>query len=247
MSCGVSWRLGIVASTDDTSSMNFAKRRELASRLLDGYVHGPAAATAATTRALAKVASAQTVVLVEGISDQIAVETLARRRDRDLDAEGVVVLPIGGAHAIARYLALLGPDGAGLRLTGLCDLAEEDVFRRGLVGAGLGSPETQDDLEGLGFYVCVEDLEDELIRSIGVAQVEVLIGSQGDLGSFRSLQRQPQWRGQPARAQLRRFLAAGSRRKLRYARLLAGAVALDRLPHPLDAVLTVALGNGQPC
>src|SRR6185437_10607622 len=159
MSCGVSWRLGIVASTDDTSSMNFAKRRELASRLLDGYVHGPAAATAATTRALAKVATAQNVVLVEGISDQIAVETLARRRDRDLDAEGVVVLPIGGAHAIARYLALLGPDGAGL-----------------------GSPETQDDLEGLGFYVCVEDLEDELIRSIGVAQVEVLIDSQGDLG-----------------------------------------------------------------
>ncbi|HET7012513.1 MAG TPA: ATP-dependent endonuclease [Streptosporangiaceae bacterium] len=236
-----------MASTDDTSSMNFAKRRELASRLLDGYVHGPAAATAATTRALAKVASAQTVVLVEGISDQIAVETLARRRDRDLDAEGVVVLPIGGAHAIARYLALLGRDGAGLRLTGLCDLAEEEVFRRGLAGAGLGSPATRDDLGRLGFYVCVEDLEDELIRSIGVAQVEVLIDSQGDLGSFRSLQRQPQWRGQPARAQLRRFLAAGSRRKLRYARLLVGAVALDRLPHPLDAVLTVALGDGQRC
>jgi hypothetical protein len=257
MCCGVLWRLGIVASTDETSSMNFAKRRELASRLLDGYVHGPAAATVATTRALAKVATARTVVLVEGISDQIAVETLAGRRGRDLDVEGVVVLPIGGAHAIGRYLTLLGPGGAGLRLTGLCDLAEEDVFRRGLgasglgasgLGAsGLGSPRTREDLERLGFYVCVEDLEDELIRAIGLSEVEALIDSQGDLGSFRSLQRQPQWRGRPARAQLRRFLAAGSRRKLRYARLLVGAVTLDRLPRPLDAVVTVALADGQPC
>src|SRR5262249_30878598 len=136
--------------------MNFIRRRELANRLLDGYVHGPAAATAATTRALAKVPNARTVVLVEGISDQIAIETLADRRDRDLDAEGVVVLPIGGAHAISRYLTLLGPAGADLRLTGLCDLAEEQVFRRGLAttglgDAGLGLPETRDDLERLGF------------------------------------------------------------------------------------------------
>ena len=92
-------------------------------------------------------------------------------------------------------------------------------------------------MEQLGFYVCVEDLEDELIRAIGPAQVETLIASQGDLGSFRSLQRQPEWRGRAAPAQLRRFLASGSRRKLRYARLLAGAVDSDRLPHPLDGVL----------
>ena len=65
-----------------------------------------------------------------------------------------------------------------------------------------------------------------------------LIDSQGDLGSLRSLQRQPQWRGQQAGAQLRRFLGSGARRKLRYARLLVGAVDLDRLPHPLEAVLT---------
>jgi|SRR5579863_2852389 len=221
--------------------MNFTRRRELASRLLEGYVHGPAAATAATTRALAKLPAARTVILVEGISDQIAVDTLAGRRERDLDAVGVLVLPIGGAHAIGRYLTQLGPAGAGLRLFGLCDLGEENVFQRGLASAGIGSPATRADLERLGFYVCVEDLEDELIRAIGVVEVQELIDSQGDLGSFRSLQRQPQWRGQPARAQLRRFLAAGSRRKLRYARLLVGAVALDRLPRPLDAVLTAAV------
>ncbi len=216
--------------------MDITRRRELANRLLEGYVHGPAAATEATARALTKVAAAEAVVLVEGISDQIAVETLAARRGRDLGAERVVVLPIGGAHAFTRYLTQLGPAGAGLRLAGLCDIGEENVVRRGLANAGIGSPRTRADMERLGFYVCVEDLEDELIRAIGAAQVEELIDSQGDLGSFRSLQRQPEWRGQPAVAQLRRFLGSGARRKLRYARLLAGAVDLDRLPHPLEAI-----------
>ncbi len=133
-----------------------------------------------------------------------------------------------------------GPAGAGLRLTGLCDLGEENVFRRGLARAAIGTPRTRDDMERLGFYVCVEDLEDELIRAIGAGRAEMLMDSQGDLGSFRSLQRQPHWRGQPAQAQLRRFLGSGARRKLRYARLLAGAVDLDRLPHPLDALLSAS-------
>ncbi len=218
--------------------MDITRRRELAGRLLDGYVHGPEAATEATVRALAKVAAAQAVVLVEGISDQIAVETAAVRHGRDLGAQRVVVLPMGGAHAFARYLTQLGPAGAGLRLAGLCDVGEEDVVRRGLASAGIGSPRTRAGLERLGFYVCVEDLEDELIRAVGAARVEELVDSQGDLGSLRSLQRQLEWRGQPAGAQLRRFLGSGATRKLRYARLLTGAVDLDRLPHPLEAVLT---------
>jgi OLD-like protein len=220
--------------------MDITRRRELANRLLDGYVHGPAAATEATARALAKVAAAEAVVLVEGISDQIAVETLAPRRGRDLGAERVVVVPVGGAHAMTRYLRLFGPGGAGLRLAGLCDAGEENVVRRALASAGIGSPRTRAGLERLGFYVCVEDLEDELLRAIGAARVEELIDSQGDLGSFRSLQRQPGWRGQPTGAQLRRFFGSGARRKSRYARLLAWAVDLDRLPYPLEAMLTRA-------
>jgi hypothetical protein len=217
--------------------MDITRRRELATRLLDGYVHGPAAATEATARALAKAAAAEAVMLVEGVSDQIAVETLAVRLGRDLGADGIVVLPVGGAHAVRRYLTQFGPAGVGLRLAGLCDLAEENIFRRGLAHAGLGSPRTRDDMERLGFYVCVDDLEDELIRAVGAARVEALIESQGDLGSFRSLQRQPQWRSQLTDPQLRRFLGSGATRKLRYARLLVGAVDLDRLPHPLEAVL----------
>jgi Overcoming lysogenization defect protein-like, TOPRIM domain len=223
--------------------VHIARRRDLASELLDGYVYGPAAATEATARALAKAQTAIAVMLVEGISDQMAIETLAVRRGRDLAAEGVVVVPVGGAHAVTRYLSMFGPAGAGLELSGLCDLGEEHVFRRGLNRAGIGAPRTRQDMERLGFYVCVEDLEDELIRAIGDVGVEALIESQGDLGSLRSLQRQPPWRGQPTRAQLRRFLSSGSTRKLRYALLLAGAVDLQWLPHPLDALLATPHGS----
>ena len=92
-------------------------------------------------------------------------------------------------------------------------------------------------MELLGFHVCVRDLEEELIRGVGAAKVEKLFDSQGDLGSFRTLQMQPGWRGRNVEAQMRRFLGSGARRKLRYARLLVESVDPDRVPHPLDAVL----------
>jgi hypothetical protein len=203
---------------------------------IGGYVSGPAAATEATAVALAKTAGARAIVLVEGISDQIALETLAVRRGRDLAAEGVVILPTGGAHGVTRYLRRFGPQGACVRLAGLCDAAEEGTLRRGLAAAGVGLP-CHEDVERLGFHVCVEDLEDELIRAAGAALVEDVFDAQGDLRSFRRMQRQPAWRGKTREEQLRRFLGAGSRRKLRYAGLLVEAVSPDRIPRPLDAVL----------
>ncbi|MFY1672316.1 TOPRIM nucleotidyl transferase/hydrolase domain-containing protein [Plantactinospora sp. WMMB334] len=213
------------------------RRRERAVRALDGYASGPDAPILATARALARLDDADAVVLVEGISDQIAVETAAVGRGRDLDAERIVVVPIGGAHAIGRFLTGLGPLGGRVRLAGLCDRREEELFRRGLA-ARLGASAPFGGMEYLGFHVCVDDLEDELIRAVGAAAVEVLFDAEGDLGSFRSLQAQPAWRGRPLDAQMRRFLGSGSRRKLRYARLLVEtAVGRDGLPRPLDALL----------
>jgi hypothetical protein len=206
-------------------------------QLLAGYVSGPAAATDATAAALPRAAAARAVVLVEGISDQIAVETLAFRRRRDLAAEGIVVLPVGGAHAITRYLRLFGPEGTGARLAGLCDAAEEHIVRRGLAAAGLGAAGSRAELERLGFSVCVADLEDELIRAAGIALAAEVLAAHGDLGAFRTIQRQPAWRGKDEAAQLRRFLGAGAQRKLRYARLLTEAIDPDRMPRPLEAVL----------
>jgi hypothetical protein len=206
-------------------------------QLLAGYVTGPRAATDATAAALPRAAAARAVVLVEGISDQIAVETLASRHRRDLAAEGIVVLPVGGAHGVTRYLRLFGPEGTGARLAGLCDEAEEHIVRRGLAAAGLGAAGSRAELERLGFSVCVADLEDELIRAAGTALASEVLAAHGDLAAFRTMQRQPAWRGKDEAAQLRRFLGAGGQRKLRYARLLTEAIDPDRIPRPLEAVL----------
>jgi hypothetical protein len=191
----------------------------------------------ATRRALARVGDARAIVLVEGISDQIALETLAARRGRDLEGEGVAIVPIGGAQAIGRFLARFASHSSGTRLAGLCDAGEEEVFRRSLERAGFGSPLGRPDLERLGFHVCVADLEDELIRALGPAAVEAVLDSHGDLGSFRTFQKQPAWRGQGVDAQLRRFMGSADRRKLRYARLLVEALDLAHVPRPLDHVL----------
>ena len=165
------------------------------------------------------------VVLVEGTSDQAALEALAERRGRDLAAEGVSVVPIGGAHAIGRYL-------------GLYDAGEEHAVRRALEGVGLGPARTRADLTRLGFFVCERDLEDELIRALGAAKVEELVEAQGDLGSFRTLQKQPEWRGRPVAEQLHRFFGSGGSRKIRYAPLLVDALDLARVPRALAGVLT---------
>jgi hypothetical protein len=176
----------------------------------------------------------RTVVLVEGISDQRALQALAARRDRDLDAESISVVPIGGAQAIGRFLELLGPRGLDLRVAGLCDAAEEGDFRRGLERAGFGSDLTRDDMERLGFYVCVEDLEDELIRAVGPAALQPLVDATGHRERFRRFQKQPAWRERTTEEQLRSFVR---NRKLDYVAALVGALDLTRVPRPLHRVL----------
>jgi hypothetical protein len=180
---------------------------------------------------------ADAVVLVEGVSDQGALEALAERRGRNLEAEGVSIVSIGGAQAIGKFLQKFGPQGLDVRLAGLYDAAEEGEFRRGLERAGLGSGLTRGDMERLGFFGCDADLEDELIRALGAASVEEIVDAQGELGSFRTLQKQAAWRGRPTEEQLRRFMGSGGRRKIRYGRLLVEALDLTRVPRPLDLVL----------
>ena len=178
-----------------------------------------------------------TVVLVEGVSDQRAVETLAARRNRDLHAEGVAVVPMGGATNIAHFADLYGPAGANLRLAGLCDAAQAPGFGRGLERAGLGSALTRADLERLGFFVCDADLEDELIRALGAAAAEQVIEQHGEIASLRILQNQPAHRGRAHDQQLHRFLGTRSGRKAQYAALLVEALDPAGVPAPLDRLL----------
>jgi hypothetical protein len=147
-------------------------------------------------------------------------------------------VPMGGATNIGHFLALFGPGGFGVQLAGLCDEAEEDAFRRGLERAGLGSGLTRGGLARLGFYVCVADLEDELIRILGAVAVEQLIEAEGEGGPFRTFCRQPAQRGRARTQQLRRFLGTRSGRKIRYGQVLAGALDPGRVPDPLSGVLS---------
>jgi hypothetical protein len=192
--------------------------------------------TSAATKVLASV-NVRTVVLVEGASDRAALETLAARRARDLDAERVCVVPLGGAMNISRVLDLLGPRGLDVRLAGLCDAGEERYFQRALQRAGMGGNLNRARMEALGFYVCVDDLEDELIRCLGAAFVKRVIDAEGDLPALHTFQRQPAQRGRTVEQQLRRFLGTISGRKIQYARSIVDDLDLAQVPRPLDHLL----------
>jgi hypothetical protein len=182
------------------------------------------------------------VILVEGRSDQAALEALARRRGQALNAGGISIAAMGGATNIERFLDRFGPNGLDVRLAGLCDADEEGFFLRALGRAGLGSGLSRAGMEDLGFFVCAADLEDELIRALGTEAVERVIEAQGELRSFRVFQRQPAQQGRSPQRQLRRFMGTRSGRKSQYARLLVDALDPGCVPRPLDRVLTHAAG-----
>jgi len=161
------------------------------------------------------------VVLVEGPSDRIALETLAARRGLDLTAEGVNIVAIGGAQAIERTLRGL----TGVRVAGLYDVAEERDVLRGLERAGQGAD---------GFFACDPDLEGELVRALGTKRMLELVEARGQLGAFRTYRKQPAQRAKPLEAQLHGWLHNW---KIRYAAPLVEALDLDRVPRPLEQVL----------
>jgi hypothetical protein len=156
------------------------------------------------------------VILVEGASDKAALEVLARRRgDRD-----VQVVAMGGATNVRRFAARYGP-----RVVGLCDDAERRDFIR----------------VGITPFVCVADLEDEMIRALGIPAVEAVIASLGESHRLRTFRKQPAQRGRGT--DFRRFIGARSGAKLRYARAFAQTVDLARMPAPLTGVLDAALAD----
>ena len=170
------------------------------------------------------------VVLVEGTSDCLAVETLARRRGRDLDAEGISIVPMGGYGNLPRVL----PQYRGVRLAGLYDVGEERHFLRALGYADRA------ELEHAGFYACTRDLEDELTRAVGPDGMERVLAEQGELRAFHTYQRQPAHRERPLEEQLHGFMW---NRKQKYAVLLVEALDLERVPRPLDRVLAHAVDS----
>jgi hypothetical protein len=160
-----------------------------------------------------------TVIIVEGESDRVAVEILGAR----LGATMPEVLAVGGSKGARGARA----SHVGERLLGLVDRAERHDFERFL--------ET--------VFVCDPDLEGELVRALGVGAVVSLIDEQRELESFRRLQQQPAQRGRSVEQQLSRFFGGRSGNKLRYARIMAEAVPLHRVPAPIAALLAEAQSN----
>lgn len=176
-------------------------------------------------------------MLVEGNSDLVALHTLAKHHGRDLVAEGIEIVAMGGITNTRAFASRFGPHGLGLPLAGLYDAADEAKLRHGLAAAGLGSALEADGPSALGFYKCSADLEDELIRALGVEAVEAVIEAAGEVHSLRLLAGMPAQRDWTREAVLRRFLGVRSGRKARYAALLVEVLEPSRVPEPLTAVL----------
>ena len=158
-----------------------------------------------------------TVVLVEGESDRAAILALAARRG--VAQPRIVVL--GGAHAARRVATEVRADHPTERLVGLVDAGERAVVEPWVDRV----------------LVCDRDLEDELIRALGVDRVLEVLAAEGELASFGTLQRQPAQRDRSTTDQLRRFLGGRSGNKERYASVLVAALDDDRIPEPLLATL----------
>lgn len=174
---------------------------------------------------MAVVEASRAVVLVEGESDRVAVTTLARLRGRDLRAEGVEVVPMGGATNVHRFLGRYVDAPHHVRLVGMCDAGERRHFAR----AVRRHPFT--------FFVCERDLEDELIRCLGAARVVDVVAAQGEAAALSTFRRQPAQRTRPVEAQLHRFLGTHSGRKAQYARALVEALPAGAAPAPLAGLL----------
>jgi hypothetical protein len=171
-------------------------------------------------------------VLVEGESDAAAVRALANLVGCDLDQHRLQVSSAAGVTNFPRVLADFVSAHPGAGFCGMYDVAEERHVRRAFANAAIPIA-AGESLEPSGFFACISDLEDELIRALGAEAVERVIDAQSELHSFRRFQAMPQHRRAPVPDQLRRFLGTRATRKIRSAQRLVEALDPVRLPRPL--------------
>ncbi|KQU66422.1 hypothetical protein ASC58_15400 [Phycicoccus sp. Root101] len=193
---------------------------------------------------LAAMSGHRVVVLLEGQSDVAAVRALLGVRPVTVQPDRLDLVDMGGVTNIRRHLADLvaqsahanGDAPARLRVLGLCDVGEAGYFARAL--ASIGHPVgSADDMAALGFHVCDQDLEDELIRALGVERVIEVLDRLRLLDRFVTFRRQPTWEGRPVTDQLRRFSGTTSGRKALVAQALAAATTAEQVPPPLAALV----------
>lgn len=185
---------------------------------------------------------ASTWVLLEGTSDVAAVRALRAARGVRPDSEPCRLVDMGGATNIRRHLELAATSHPRPRVIGLCDEREAPFFVRA-VGAvphrrePFGEPLSVDTLAERGFQICRRDLEDELLRALGVDGALGVLTDVGLRAAFTAFAHQPAWQGRPELEQLHRFCGTTSGRKELLACALARALDDSSCPPPLAALL----------
>ena len=187
----------------------------------------------------------RTLVLVEGDSDAGAVCALAAILGCDLALRHIQICSAGGVTNFSQSLAGFVRTHPNAQFCGMYDVAEERHVRRALAGASVPIAAHQS-LEPFGFFACVADLEEELIRALGAQAVERVLETQGELASFRRFQAMPEHRHTPVDRQLHRFLGTRATRKIRSARLLVEALDPGRWPRPLVQLAARLLAPATP-
>jgi len=123
------------------------------------------------------------------------------------------------------------------------DEGEEQVVRAALERAGYGPGLDRSGLEGVGFFACSVDLEDELVRAAGPTVLSRLIELEGDAQPWRTFRKQHAWRGRPVDLQVRRSIRSVSGRNSRYLRAIVETIDPSRLPRPLRLLLDYIEGG----
>lgn len=167
------------------------------------------------------------LVLVEGESDRAALVTLAGRLGHDL--AGVDVVSMGGITNLRRHLTELSERSEPDRVAVLHDAGEAPYVERVLA----------DHPAPVAAFVCTADLEDELVRALGMERTLEVVDAGGDLPAWHILLNQPYHRDRPPEEVLRRFWGTASGRKEKYAALLSAALDPGAVPAPLAGVLDV--------
>jgi hypothetical protein len=190
-----------------------------------------------TTPQTAEAFFARSVILVEGLSDLYAIVAAAEKLGRDLDSEGVSLVDMEGAGGIKTFISLLGPFGFGLNVAGMCDADKESDWASVLHETKITAAASRDEMNTKGFFVCSRDLEDELVRAYGAANVVALIDAEGEASAFKQFQLQPLEKGKALDEQVRGFIQKRGR-KVRYAPLIVERLNESQIPSPLTQVLS---------
>lgn len=173
-------------------------------------------------------------MLLEGVSDVAAVTSLAGVLGVDL--YDVRLVDLGGVTNVRRELSATLHSDPQAEVLGLCDAAEIRFVEQAL--REIGRPaEGEDELSTYGFFVCHADLEDELIRALGVDRAVAVIAELGLDLKLAALRQQPAWQDRPLAEQLHRFCGVASGRKELLAGALAAALPAERVPDPLRGLM----------